>query len=154
MIFILVLAVFGGLIWLFVWSIKRSKRKMAELKAQQGKMSERQAAIEESLITTGYPPQNIPVTPASFWQMFLLGILFSPIGLFIIVGIVKSTATKQQNRVKEARTQRGITLSPEAYNASEAYFDKQRAEANKAILPGILAWVVLVVVIVALSNLR
>jgi hypothetical protein len=146
------LAVIGGLIWLLVWSIKRAKRKMAEQKEQLGKLTEQQKVIEESLITTGYPPQNIPTTPVGFWQMLILGILTTPIGLFLLVGIAKSSVTKQQNRVKEARTQRGITLSPEVYAGSEAYFEKQRAEANKAILPGILAWVILVIIIVILQN--
>ena len=142
------LAIFGGLIWLLVWSIKRSKRKMSEQKEQLGKLNEQRIAIEESLITTGYPPQNLPTAPFSFLQMLLLGILTTPIGLLIMIGKAKSETTKQQNRVKEARLQRGITLSQEAYAASEAYFDKGRAEASKAILPGILAWVILVVIIV------
>lgn len=150
--FILVLAVFGGLIYLLVWSIKRAKRKGAEQKELVGKLAEQQKVIEESLITTGYPPQNMPTVPFNFWQWLLLGILTTPIGLFILVGVAKSSTTKQQNRVKEERTKRSITLSPEAYNASEAYFDKQRAEANKIILPGILAWVVLIIVIVLISK--
>jgi type II secretory pathway pseudopilin PulG len=150
--FIVVLAVFGGLIYLLVWSIKRAKRKGAEQKELVGKLTEQQKVIEESLITTGYPPQNMPTVPFNFWQWLLLGILTTPIGLFILVGVAKSSTTKQQNRVKEERTKRGITLSPEAYNASEAYFDKQRAEANKIILPGILAWVVLIIIIVLISN--
>jgi hypothetical protein len=150
--FILIVAVFGGLIWLLVWSIKRSKRKMSELKAKQGEISEQQSIFEESLITTGLPPQNMPTTQGGFWQLLLLGIFFTPIFLFIMVGVVKSNTTKQQNRVKEARTQRGITLSSETYAASEAYFDKQRSETNKAILPGIVAWLVLIIIIVLLTK--
>jgi len=147
-LFIAVL-LFAGLIYLLVWSIKRSKGKLAEQKEQAGKLAEQASALEESLITTGLPPQNMPTTQFGFLQFLVLGILLSPIVLFILVGVAKSSATKQQNRVKEARVQRGITLPPEAYAASEAYFDKQRAEASKAILPGILAWVVLVVLFVA-----
>jgi uncharacterized membrane protein YsdA (DUF1294 family) len=150
--FILILAVFGGLIWLLVWSIKRSKRKFAEQKEQLGKLKEQQAVIEESLITTGYPPQNMPTTQFNFWQWLLLGIITTPIGLFVLVGVAKSSTTKQQNRIKEARQQRGITLAPEAYAASETYFDKQRSEASKLILPGILSWVVLVVIIILLQR--
>ena len=150
--FIVILVLFGGLIYLLVWSIKRSKRKLAEQKEKAGKLDEQSSVFEESLITTGYPPQNMKTTQSPFWQMLLLGILVTPIFVFILVGIVKSSTTKQQNRIKEARIQRGITLSPEAYAASEAYFDKQRAEANKIILPGLLAWVILIVIFVFLSQ--
>jgi len=152
MSFILFFAVFGGLIYLLVWSIKRAKRKGAEQKELVGKLAEQQKVIEESLITTGYPPQNMPTVPFNFWQWLLLGILTTPIGLFILVGVTKSATTKLQNRVKEERTKRGITLSPEAYNASETYFDKQRSEANKLILPGILAWVILIIIFVLISK--
>jgi uncharacterized membrane protein YsdA (DUF1294 family) len=150
--FIVFLLLFGGLVYLLVWSIKRSKRKLAEQKEQAGKLGEQQKVFEESLITTGYPPQNMPTTVFNFWQWLLLGILTTPIGLFILVGVVKSSTTKQQNRVKEERTKRSITLSPEAYTASEAYFDKQRTEANKIIFPGLVAWVIIIVIIVLISN--
>jgi hypothetical protein len=116
------------------------------------KIKEQAVIVEESLITTGLPPQNTPTAPVSFFQMLLLGILLSPIVLGIFIGIAKSNTTKQQNRVKEARIQRGITLSTEAYTASEAYFDKQRAEASKAIFPAIIAWVILVVIILIISG--
>jgi hypothetical protein len=148
----LILAVFIGLIYLLVWSLKRGKRKMAEQKSQQGKMTERQAAVEESLIITGLPPQNLPTAQAGLWPMLLLSVLLTPVALFILVGVVKSGYTVQQNHVKEARIQRGITLSPEAYAASEAYFDRQRTETSKAILPGILAWVILTVVIFVITK--
>ena len=149
---LLFLALFGGLIYLLVWSIKRSKRKMAEQKANLGKLTEQSSVFEESLITTGLPPQNMPTTQFNFWLWVLYGVLLSPIGLFILVGIAKSSTTKQQNRVKEARTQREITLLPEAYAASEAYFDKQRADASKVILPGIVAWVFLIIAVVILTK--
>ena len=152
----LTLAIFGGLIYLLIRLIKRSKRKMAEQKDPHGKIAEQQAIFEESLITTGYPPQNLPTSTVSygkmFLQMLLLGIFTTPIFLFIIIAQVKSGITKQQNRVKEARIQRGITLSPEVYNASEAWFDKQRAEASKAILPAILVWIILVIVVFNILN--
>jgi Ca2+/Na+ antiporter len=144
---------FIELICLFVKSVKRSKVKLEE--QQKGNMAqwkEQAAIIEEALITTGYPPQNMPPQTSNFFGVVICGILLSPIGLFIIVWISKSSITKQQNRVKEARIQRGITLSNENYAASEVYFDKRQAEFSKGILPAVIAWIVLVIVIALLIN--
>jgi hypothetical protein len=134
-----------GIIESIRFCINWSKRSKEASKASLEKAKVQTAIMDESLITTGLPPQNLPTHLTSFWQVFLVGVLLSPLGLFICMVAAKSSITKQQNRVKEARIQRGITLPPEVYVASEAYFDKRRAECSKALLPGILAWIVLAI---------
>jgi hypothetical protein len=144
---ILVLFGFIELIRLFFVSLKRSKQKMADIKANTAKIAEQKAAVEEALITTGLPPQN---TPSEF--VFTAGLLLNPILLITFAVTAGPSVTDQQNRVKKARTERGITLSAEAYAASEAYFDNKRAEASKFILPAILAGIVCFIIIAVILS--
>jgi hypothetical protein len=144
---VLVLFAFIELIRLFFVSLKRSKQKMADIKAGVDKASEQRIAVEESLITTGLPPQN---TPSEF--VFTVGLVFNPIIMLALAIGGGSSVTKQQNRIKEARTQRDITLSPEAYAASETYFDGKRAEASRFMLPAVLVSVGYLLVITVVLN--
>ena len=78
----LVLAVFVGLIWLFVWSIKRSKRKMAELKEKQAEIreqvkqaKEQEAVIDETPITTESSGFEKETNKETFWKKLIITII-------------------------------------------------------------------------------
>jgi uncharacterized membrane protein (DUF106 family) len=79
---LLVLAVFVGLIWLFVWSIRRSKRKIAELKEKQAEIreqvnqaKEQAAVIAESSITTELSNVEKETNKETFWNKFIITII-------------------------------------------------------------------------------
>jgi hypothetical protein len=88
---ILPLAVFGGIIWLLVWSIKRAKRKFAEHKIEIEKQKEQEFKLqqeqENSPVSISSPvdlniTKNIgkETNPESFGKKALISILVIIIG--------------------------------------------------------------------------